>query len=542
MNAPATELDAVVVGAGFSGLYMLHRLRSLGLRTRLIEAGTDVGGTWYWNRYPGARCDSESHNYSYSFSPELEQEWEWSSKYPAQPEILAYLQHVAERFDLRRDIVFGTRVTAARFEEDALHWRVDTDRGGSLRTRYLITAVGCLSAGQVPDLPGLARFEGTWHHTGQWPHRGVDFGGRRVGVIGTGATGMQVIPVVAEQATHLHVFQRTPNFSLPARNAPLDPQQVRDIKARYRDIRQHARHSFSGFPVDPLQRSALEVPAAEREATYERLWAVGGFRFLFEGFSDILFSRAANDTAAEFLRRKISETVDDPAVAAALTPTSHPFGTKRPPLNTRYFETFNRDNVTLVDLRREPITEVTRRGIRTEADEYPLDLIIFATGFDAMTGALLRMDLRGRGGQALADKWRDGPRSYLGLAVAGFPNLFTITGPGSPSVLSNMPTSIEQHVDWIADCLAHVERTGAAVIEADAEAEQRWVEHVNAVAETTLFPLADSWYVGANVPGKPRVFMPYVGGVGPYREHCEEIARDGYAGFHLRPTGQPRRA
>ena len=542
MNAPTTQLDAIVVGAGFSGLYMLHRLRGLGLRARLIEAGSDVGGTWYWNRYPGARCDSESHNYSYSFSPELEQDWEWSSKYPGQPEILAYLQHVAERFDLRRDIVFDTRVTAARFDEATLHWQVDTDRSGSLDARYLISAVGCLSAGQVPELPGLARFEGEWHHTGQWPHEGVDLSGRRVGVIGTGATGMQVIPVVAEQAAHLHVFQRTPNFSLPARNAPLEPEQVRDIKARYRDIREHARRSFSGFPVDPLQRSALEVSAEEREATYERLWAVGGFRFLFEGFSDILFSREANDTAVDFLSRKIGETVDDPAVAAALTPSSHPFGTKRPPLNTRYFETFNRNDVTLVDLRREPITEVTPRGIRTAVAEYPLDLIIFATGFDAMTGALLRMDIRGRGGQTLAEKWRDGPRSYLGLAVAGFPNLFTITGPGSPSVLSNMPTSIEQHVEWIADCVAHVEHTGTAVIEADAEAEQRWVEHVNAVAETTLFPLADSWYVGANVPGKPRVFMPYVGGVGPYREHCEAIARKGYEGFHLHRQGQPHPA
>ncbi|MEW6168030.1 MAG: NAD(P)/FAD-dependent oxidoreductase [Pseudomonadota bacterium] len=533
MSKTTTAYDAVVVGAGFSGLYMLHKLRQIGLSALVIEEGNDVGGTWYWNRYPGARCDSESHYYSYSFSPELEQEWEWSSKYPDQPEILSYLQHVADRFDLRRDILFGTRVTGAVFDEDAARWGIETDSGRRFSARYLITAVGCLSAGQLPDIPGRDAFAGEWYHTGRWPHEGVEVSGKRVGVIGTGATGIQLIPVVAETAEHLYVFQRTPNFSIPARNAPLDTEETRRVKARYRALREHSRASFAGMPFDPIERSALAVPPEEREATYERLWQVGGFRFLFEGFNDLLMDKASNDTAAEFIRRKIRETVHDPAVAEQLCPNSYPFGTKRPPLNTAYFETFNRDNVTLVDIRSHPITEITPEGVRTTAGDYELDVIIFATGFDAMTGALLNMGIRGRGGLSLAEKWADGPRSYLGLAVNGFPNLFTITGPGSPSVLSNMPVSIEQHVEWIADCLAHLEAEGAEFIEARPEAEAGWVEHVNQVADATLFPLADSWYIGANIPGKPRVFMPYVGGVGTYRQICEDVAAKGYEGFAL---------
>ena len=533
MSNTATEHDAVVVGAGFSGLYMLHKLRQIGLSALVIEEGNDVGGTWYWNRYPGARCDSESHYYSYSFSPELEQEWEWSSKYPEQPEILSYLQHVADRFDLRRDILFGTRVTGAGFDEDAARWGIQTDGGTRFSARYLITAVGCLSAGQIPDIPGRDAFAGEWYHTGRWPHEGVDVSGKRVGVIGTGATGIQIIPVVAEQAEHLYVFQRTPNFSIPARNAPLDAEETRRVKARYRELREHSRASFAGMPFDPIERSALSVSPEERDATYERLWKVGGFRFLFEGFNDLLFDKASNDTAAEFIRRKIRETVHDPAVAERLCPSSYPFGTKRPPLNTAYFETFNRDNVTLVDIRSHPVTEITPDGVRTTVGDYELDVMIFATGFDAMTGALLNMGIRGRSGLSLAEKWADGPRSYLGLAVNGFPNLFTITGPGSPSVLSNMPVSIEQHVEWIADCLAHLEAEGAELIEARPEAEAGWVEHVNQVADSTLFPLADSWYVGANIPGKPRVFMPYVGGVGPYRKICDDVAAKGYEGFAL---------
>jgi len=525
------ELDAVVVGAGFSGMYMLHKLREIGLRALVVEEGADVGGTWYWNRYPGARCDSESYYYSYSFSPELEQEWEWSSKYPEQPEILSYLLHVADRFDLRRDIVFNTRVTAAAFDEGASRWLVDTDDGGRLSARYLITAVGCLSAGQVPDIPGLDTFAGEWYHTGRWPQEGVDVTGRRVGVVGTGATGIQVVPVVAREAEHLFVFQRTPNFSLPARNAPLEPEETRRVKKEYRDLRHHSRYSFGGFPFDPIERSALSVPAEERDATYERLWELGGFRFLFEGFNDLLIDQESNDTAAAFIRGKIREIVRDPVVSDLLSPTTYPFGTKRPPLNTDYFETFNRDNVTLVDIRTHPVVGITPAGIRTTAGEYDLDVIIFATGFDAMTGALLNMGIRGRGGRPLAEAWADGPRTYLGLAVSGFPNMFTITGPGSPSVLSNMPVSIEQHVEWIADCLAHLEAVGADVVEATPEAQAGWVDHVNGVADFTLFPLADSWYIGANVPGKPRVFMPYVGGVGPYRQICDDVAAKGYEGF-----------
>ena len=416
---------------------------------------------------------------------------------------------------------------------DAARWGIQTDGGTRFSARYLITAVGCLSAGQIPDIPGRDAFAGEWYHTGRWPHEGVDVSGKRVGVIGTGATGIQIIPVVAEQAEHLYVFQRTPNFSIPARNAPLDAEETRRVKARYRELREHSRASFAGMPFDPIERSALSVSPEERDATYERLWKVGGFRFLFEGFNDLLFDKASNDTAAEFIRRKIRETVHDPAVAERLCPSSYPFGTKRPPLNTAYFETFNRDNVTLVDIRSHPVTEITPDGVRTTVGDYELDVMIFATGFDAMTGALLNMGIRGRSGLSLAEKWADGPRSYLGLAVNGFPNLFTITGPGSPSVLSNMPVSIEQHVEWIADCLAHLEAEGAELIEARPEAEAGWVEHVNQVADSTLFPLADSWYVGANIPGKPRVFMPYVGGVGPYRKICDDVAAKGYEGFAL---------
>ena len=533
------DFDAVIVGAGFSGLYMLYRLRDvLGLSARVYEAGDGVGGTWYWNRYPGARCDSESFYYCYSFSRELEQEWTWSSKYPEQPEILSYLEHVADRFDLKRDIRFSTRVTGATFREGDGSWEVRTDDGAVVTARYLISAVGCLSAANVPPIPGLERFEGSWYHTGAWPHEGVDFSGRRVALIGTGSTGIQATPVIAAEADHLTVFQRTPNYSVPARNFLMSEDATREIKANYPEIRRKARESFGGFPYDRSERSALADSPEEREALYERLWAEeGGFKFIYGSYNDLLINQAANDTAAEFIRGKIREIVKDPEVAETLAPKDYPYGTKRPPIDTHYFETFNRDNVTLVDLRRTPITEITATGVRTTDGDYEVDIIVFATGFDAMTGSLLRIDPEGRAGTPLATAWEGGPVTYLGLQVAGYPNLFLITGPGSPSVLTNMPLAIEQHVEWIADCIAFMREHGWTTVEATEDAQGAWVDIVRDVAEVTLFHKANSWYLGANIPGKKRVFMPYVGGFAPYREHCEEVAAEGYRGFAF--SGRP---
>jgi cyclohexanone monooxygenase len=530
--ADPRELDAVVVGAGFAGLYTLHRLRGLGLTARVFEAGDDIGGTWYWNRYPGARCDVESMDYSYSFSDELQQHWTWTERYASQPEILRYINHVAERFDLRRDIQCSTRVTSAVFDEASRRWEVDTDRGDRVSARFCIMATGCLSTAQVPRFKGLESFEGRWYHTGHWPHEGVDFTGRRVGVIGTGSSAIQSIPIIARQAAHLVVFQRTPNYSVPAHNAPLDRDFERRVKASYGEYRRQARESRVGFVMERNDASALAVPAEEREREYEARWRRGGLGFS-STFADLLTSQDANATAAEFFRAKIRAIVRDPAVADTLCPRDYPLGTKRLCVDTDYYATFNRDNVTLVDIRKEPIEAVTPHGVRTQAAEYALDALVFAIGFDAMTGALLAVDIRGRGGRSLRDKWAAGPRTYLGLTIAGFPNLFVITGPGSPSVLSNMIVSIEQHVDWIADCLVHLRAHGLATIEATLEAEDTWVAHVNEVGHLTLYPRANSWYMGANVPGKPRIFMPYIGGVGTYRQICDDVAARGYTGFTL---------
>ena len=531
--------DAVIVGAGFAGLYMLHRLRGLGLSARVYEAGGGVGGTWYWNRYPGARCDVESMDYSYSFSEELQQEWHWTERYAAQPEILRYANHVANRFDLRRDIQLETRVTSAVFDEAADRWTIETDRGDRVSAQFCIMATGCLSDAQMPEIPGLETFAGRWYHTGRWPHEGVDFTGRRVGIIGTGSSAIQSIPLIAKQAAHLFVFQRTPNFSMPAQNAPLDPGYERRVKGRYADFRREARESRIGFVVDRSGDSALAVPPEERRNEYERRWSRGGLGFS-AAYADLLTDQDANDTAAEFFRAKIRSIVRDPAVAEALCPRDYPLGTKRLCVDTGYYATFNRDNVTLIDVRRAPIEAITPRGVRTREAEYDVDAIVFATGFDAMTGALLNIDIRGTGGLTLRDKWAAGPRTYLGLAVAGFPNLFTITGPGSPSVLSNMIVSIEQHVDWIADCIAYLRAHERGRIEATAEAEDAWVAHVDQVGHMTLYPLAKSWYMGANIPDKPRIFMPYVGGVGVYRQKCDDVAARGYEGFALTRAGSRR--
>jgi cation diffusion facilitator CzcD-associated flavoprotein CzcO len=528
------DLDVAIVGAGFSGLYMLYRIRDvLKLKARVLEAADGVGGTWYWNRYPGARCDSESHVYSYSFSKELEQEWVWSSRYPEQPEILQYLNHVADRFDLRRDIQFQTRVTGATFDESDNRWNLTTSDDERISARFVVAAVGCLSSRNTPSFPGIDSFAGESYHTGAWPHDGVDFSGKCVGLIGTGSTGIQATPVIASEADHLTVFQRTANYSIPARNQPLSPEMAAQIKANYDEIRETCRKSDFGFPYVASERPSSDATLEEQHAVYNEMWELGGFRLFAASFSDLLRDKAANDVAAEFVRNKIRETVKDPATAELLCPTDHPYGTKRPPIDTDYYETFNRDNVTLVDVRKAPIVEITPTGVKTEDAEYDLDTIVFATGFDAMTGALLQMNIRGVDGLRLADKWADGPRTFLGLQIVGFPNLFTVTGPGSPSVLTNMPVAIEQHVEWVSNCIEYLGKHGLSRIEATEEAQDDWVQHVWDVANETLFPLANSWYMGANIPGKTRVFMPYVGGMVQYRERCDEAANNDYAGFSL---------
>ena len=534
------EFDAVVIGAGFAGLGMLRRLRDeLGMSVQVYEAGSGVGGTWYWNRYPGARCDSESYVYCFSFSKELLQDWNWSGKYPEQPEILTYLNHVADRFDLRRNIRLNTRVTSAKFLEDANCWQIETDRGDRTTARFLITGIGCISTGNVPDIAGLDSFEGDWYHTGSWPHEKVDFTGKRVAVIGTGSSGVQAIPVIAEQAESLTVFQRTPQYTIPARHENVDRRFIEEeVKPNYDEIWDKARRSKAGFPADYSERSALEVSAEERLETYEDLWTKGGTTFLYGTFNDIRTDRRANDTAAEFIRSKIRGIVKDPETRENLLPTDHPFGSKRTLIDTNYFETYNRENVELVDIRHSPIQEITPKGICTEDEEFEFDIIVFATGFDAMTGTFFKMDIRGRNDMSLKEKWSEGPKTYLGLQVAGFPNMFMITGPGSPSVLSNMPVSIEQHIEWISDFLDYLHEHGIETAEAEPDAETAWVSHVNEVAEPTMFMLANSWYLGANIPGKPRVFMPYAGGVGAYREKCAEIAYNGYEGFILGPVSR----
>jgi cation diffusion facilitator CzcD-associated flavoprotein CzcO len=530
----AGPIDALVIGAGFSGLYQLHALRDrLGLSVLVLEAAEGVGGTWHWNRYPGARCDSESHSYCYTFSDELLREWEWSERYPAQPEVLRYLNHVADRLDLRRSIRFGTRVVSAEYDEPANLWRVRTGGGELFSARYLITAVGCLSTANIPAIEGLESFRGRWVHTGAWPQEGVDFAGQRVGLIGTGSTGIQAAPVIAEAAAHLTVFQRTANYSVPARNAPLTPEARRQIRDSYDEIRRTMRETANGHPFRLSERSALEVGPEERMALYEAAWARGGLQFRAT-FRDLLSDLAANETAASFIKAKIRQIVKNPATAELLADIDHPYAAKRPPIDTDYFETFNRDNVRLVDVRAAPITRITPAGVMTTEAEYPLDILVFATGFDAMTGPLLRLGLRGRGGVALREAWAAGPQGHLGLGIPGFPNLFTITGPGSPSVLCNMPVPIEQHVEWITDCIAHLRANGIARIEARPDAAQRWMGEVNEAAAATLLPqAASSWYLGANVPGKPRVFMPYAGGMARYRRICEEVAARGYEGFAM---------
>ncbi len=527
-----TTFDVIVVGAGFAGLYALFRLRDAGFSTRVLEAGGDVGGTWFWNRYPGARCDVESMSYSYSFDAELQQDWRWSKRYAEQPEILAYANHVADRFDLRRDISFETKVTSARFDEAAGLWRIATETGQTLTARFCIMATGSLSTPKLPDIDGIERFTGECHHTGSWPHEGVDFTGKRVGLVGTGATGMQAAPVIARQADHLTVFQRTANFSVPAWNRDLSDEEVKEWKANYDFWRQKERSTHTGFHNEGGHPRATKLSAGERQETLEAGWRQGGL-LMWNVFSDLMTDRTANLVTADFIRAKIKEIVKDPETAELLCPRTHPVGSKRLCVDSGYYETFNLDNVSLLDISSEPIESFSKNGLIQAGREHRLDIIVFATGFDAMTGTLLRIDVRGREGLSLADKWSHGPQSLLGLAISGFPNLFTITGPGSPSVLSHVLMAIEQHVEWIVDCLCHMRREGFVEIEASEQAEDEWGAHVQEVADGTFFREADSWYMGANVPGKPRVFMPYTGGAHKYRAHCDDVAASGYRGFVL---------
>ena len=543
-----SDYDVLIVGAGFSGLYLLHRLRGSGFKVRIVDRASDVGGTWFWNRYPGARCDVESMQYAYSFSPELEQEWVWSEKYATQPEILRYARHVAERFDLRRDIEFDTTVDSAVFDESNHQWRIDTSEGRTISANFCVMATGCLSTTNTPHFEGLDSFKGAIYHTGNWPHETVDFSGEKVGVIGTGSSAIQAIPLIAKQAKHLYVFQRTPHYTVPAWNRRIesDPDTktsgrraygydadltIEEIKADYAGLRGRARKMFNALAFIPNRKSALEVDDIERQNGYEGFWQRGGVVFL-GAYTDIGTSLEANETAAEFVREKIRRTVNDPVVAEALVPT-YTIGCKRLAVDTNYYETYNRSNVTFVDVGQSPIQKFTQQGVYALDQEFTLDSLIMATGFDAMTGTLLKIDIRGRSGLTLEDKWIDGPKGYLGLGIAGFPNMFMITGPGSPSVLTNMMQSIEQHVDWIVGCLEYLRNHNISTIEATESAEDDWAAHNDAVADNHMRNSCSSWYVGGNIEGKPRVFMPYVGGFPRYVEKCNEVADQNYLGFTL---------
>ena len=531
------DVDVVVVGAGFSGLYLLYRLRKAGFSTRVFERGGDVGGTWYWNRYPGARCDVESLQYSYSFDEQLQQDWHWPEKFSAQPDILAYANHVADRFNLKKDIEFNIEVKASWFDENLKTWKITTNTGEEINAQYFIMATGCISTTQIPNIKGLSDYVGNTFHTGDWPHEEVDFSGQSIAVIGTGSSGIQSIPVLAKQAKKLTVFQRTPNYSIPSQNEPMTKKYERSWKDVYSERRKEMRYSAHGSLKDLNDVPALSVDEDQRQELYTKRWAIGGTGFL-GSFNDLLTNADANYTAAEYVRQQINRVVKDKETAEILCPRSYPIGTKRICIDTGYFETYNRENVKLVDISKKPIQRLVTDGIIVDDQLYAFDSIIFATGFDAMTGSIFNVDIKGRDGLALKEKWNAGPKTYLGLMSASFPNLFMITGPGSPSVKSNMIMSIEQHVDLVIETLLSMRRKGLSVVEPELEAENKWVDHVQEVANKTLFPQANSWYMGANIPGKPRLFMPYIGGVGAYREICEEIVANNYRGFKFEKSKQ----
>ena len=528
--ASRTDVDAVVVGAGFAGLYLLHRLREAGFTVRVFEAGGDVGGTWYWNRYPGARCDIESMQYSYQFSEELQQEWVWTERYASQPELLAYIEHVAERFDLRPNITFDTRVEAAAFDDDTHMWTIDTSGGEAVRARFFILGSGVLSTTSTPTFEGRELFTGPTFHTGRWPHEEIEFTGQRVGVIGTGSSAIQSIPLIAEQADHLYVFQRTANYVVPAQNRPLEADEAAAIKADYKGFRARAKERPSAFlfPFNP--GSTLEVSPEERHRQFEAQWEVGGLPFL-GAFGDLLLDWEANRLVTEYWKEKVRTIIDDPDVAELLIPKGDIFGGKRLCAGTNYLETYNRDDVTLVDVSGTGIEGFTSSGLRAEGQEYELDAIVYATGFDALTGSVVAMDIAGPDGTTIKERWSTGPETYLGLTVNGFPNFFNTQGPGSPCVFVTMVTGIEHQTDWIVECLQWMRDHGYTRIEPDLESETQWGEVVAAAAEPSLRSKCDSWYTGANIEGKHRVFMPYIGGFPAYYEQCREVAEDGYRGF-----------
>ena len=530
-SATGKDFDVIIIGAGFAGMYMLHRMREMGLKSIVFEAGDGVGGTWYWNRYPGARCDVESVQYSYQFDKELEQEWTWSEKYSPQPEILKYANHVADRFKLRKDIRLNTRITSSNYDEEKAEWEVVTEQGDTYRSNFCIFATGCLSSYNLPKFEGIEDFSGATYHTGQWPHEGVDFSGLRVGVIGTGSSAIQSIPEIAKQAKHLTVFQRTANYTIPARNAKLTEDYVRAVKDDYTGLRERARQKPAGYDIPLNPQSVLEVTEEEFKLEFQARWEKGGTQFL-GAYGDLLLKAEANEKAAKFVKDMIRDTVDDPDVAELLCPTNI-IGCKRLCVDTDYYKTYNRPNVKLVDVSQKPIDRITSSGVAHQGIEYEFDAIVFATGFDAMTGALFNIDIRGREGRSLKEKWNGGPQTYLGLTTNGFPNMFTITGPGSPSVLTNMLPSIEQHVNFISDCISYMREHGHSKIEPELNAELDWGLHVNEVADLSLRSTCASWYVGANVPGKPRVFTPYIGGFPRYVERCKSVVANGYEGFSL---------
>jgi cation diffusion facilitator CzcD-associated flavoprotein CzcO len=532
----AARFDVIIIGAGMSGMFQLHRLRQLGLSARVYEAGSDVGGTWYWNRYPGARFDSESYSYGYSFSDELLQEWDWSEHFSAQPETLRYLDHVAEKFDLRRDIQFDARVVRAAWDEAGNEWEVVLADGSRERARFLVTAVGPLSAPVMPDIPGVDDFEGEAYHTGTWPHHAVGFAGKRVAVIGTGATGVQTIQEVAKTVGHLTVFQRTPNWCAPLHNSPIDAATQRRIKAGYADIFAQCHDTHTGFLHKADPRNALEVTPEEREAFYEKLYGEPGFGIWIGNFRDVLIDEAANRTLSDFVAAKIRRRLDDPALAEKMIPTNHGFGTRRVPLESGYYEVYNQDNVALVDLRETPIRRITAAGIETRDAAFEFDMIIYATGFDAITGAFDRIDIRGRGGRSLKDKWADGPRTFLGLQTEGFPNMLTLVGPHNSATFCNIPRCIEQNVEWVTELLRYMQEHGFERVEASGAAEDAWTEHVYETSRRLLLTKVDSWFMGinSNLPGKnKRTFLLYAGGAPAYRERCDEVAANGYEGFLL---------
>ena len=526
--------DAIIVGAGFAGLYQLICLRDqLGLNCLVIETGDDVGGTWYWNRYPGARCDTESHAYSYYFSDELLKEWTWSERYPGHAEIREYINFVAQKFDLKKDILFNQRVTNANFNENDNNWNLLTDNGSKFKTKFLITAVGCLSNANIPNIKGLDSFEGKYYHTGNWPKNDVSFVNKKVGQIGTGSTGIQAVPVIAANAKHLTVFQRTANYSIPARNKPLTSDFKEHVKTNYQHYREFLKRTPNGHPFDISDRLVADVNEDQRNDIYEKAWEKGGLQFRAT-FNDLVTNRDANKTASEFIKDKIRTTVLNKKFASILTDIDHPYAGKRPPIDSNYFETFNRDNIDLIDLRSDPIKHIDTKGIQTNQNHFDLDIIVFATGYDAMTGPLLNMNITGKKNLKLCDLWKEGPKTFLGLQMPGFPNLFTITGPGSPSVLTNMPMAIEQHVEWIRDCITYMNKKGYSLIETSKKASEDWGDEVNAVANKTLLPtVKHSWYLGANIPGKPQVFMPYAGGLPKYDKICNESKNNNYKGFNL---------